>query len=439
VSNIEFTVGAKVVVASHEQTLTPGYVSIRDGRITRVADTCESCNLFFEQAAILPSLINAHTHLEFSDLEKPIAAGDSFPDWIGRVVAYRRQQLDASTDVVDARRRAAIQQGLRESFKTGTGLLADIVTPPWSPDYLQFAADRPRADLLEYFGGILDQNKAASASPQHPLVIALPEIIGMERERLKASLDWAEGLNTPPPDEHKQVLKSLGISPHSPYTIDFSTFTRADQQPAIREPVAMHLAESVEELQWLRERRGPFADAFQRLGVQPPDQLPSIQECLQFLAKYRSLIVHGNYLTMEQMRWIGDHRNLSVVYCPRTHSYFGHAPYPLQEMQNSGIRVVLGTDSRASSPDLNMWSELRHLRKCQPWMSPNQALKIATTASADALGCSADVGCIATGKLAFLSIAKLQPQEQPGELLERISLEETEINNLADLFDSSDS
>lgn len=433
-SDTEFTIGAKIVVASHEQSLAPGYVSIRNGRVTRVAKSCDSCDLFLEQAAILPGLINAHTHLEFSDLEEPIETGDSFPDWISRVVAHRRQQLDASPEMIEVRRRAAIQQGLQEAFQTGTGLLADIVTPPWSVDYLQPPTNQPIANLLNHFGGTLKRPMSVPAISQLPRVVALPEIIGMERERLEASLEWAEGLSAPPQDKQDVILKSVGLSPHSPYSIDFSAFERACFRMAIREPVAMHLAESVEELQWLTERRGPFADAFERIGAEPPDRLPSIEECLQLLSRYRSLIIHGNYLTAEQMRWIGNRPNLSVVYCPRTHSYFGHAPYPLQQLQQAGVRVVIGTDSRASTPDLNMWSELRHLRKCQPWMSPQQALEIATTSSAEALGCEHDSGAIAPGKVAFLSIVELQPQENTHELLERISLEETEITNLSTIL-----
>jgi cytosine/adenosine deaminase-related metal-dependent hydrolase len=69
-------------------------------------------------------------------------------------------------------------------------------------------------------------------------------------------------------------------------------------------------------------------------------------------------LIHGNYLTQHEIELAAKYRErLSMVYCPRTHVHFQHSPYPLNAMRQAGLRVVLGTDSRASSPDLNLWQE----------------------------------------------------------------------------------
>ena len=70
---------------------------------------------------------------------------------------------------------------------------------------------------------------------------------------------------------------------------------------------------------------------------------------------HRALVIHGNYLAGDEIDFVAAHRErMSLVYCPRTHAYFGHEPYPLAEMLAAGVRVAVGTDSRASNPDLRL-------------------------------------------------------------------------------------
>src|SRR6185295_17366822 len=80
-----------------------------------------------------------------------------------------------------------------------------------------------------------------------------------------------------------------------------------------------------------------------------------------------SLIIHGNYLDQEELEFIGAHRSrMSLVYCPRTHAYFFHSAYPLGQALSAGVRVALGTDSRASNPDLSLLGEMRHIARAHP-------------------------------------------------------------------------
>ena len=80
--------------------------------------------------AVLPGLINAHAHLEFSDLPSPLGRpGMPFTDWLAAVVTWRRQQL-AETDSVERRYRAA-ERGLEEVARTGTAAVGEIASPGW--------------------------------------------------------------------------------------------------------------------------------------------------------------------------------------------------------------------------------------------------------------------------------------------------------------------
>jgi len=147
---------------------------------------------------------------------------------------------------------------------------------------------------------------------------------------------------------------------------------------------------------------GPLRELLQRLdvwdvvGIQSPG---SIQAYLEELSKcWRAAIIHGNYLVADHQSFIGQHRDvMSVVFCPRTHSYFGHSEYPLEKMLAANVRVALGTDSRASNPDLSMITELGFVAEEFPNVSAEQLLVSATYAGAYALGLEQLVGAIAVG------------------------------------------
>ena len=116
-----------------------------------------------------------------------------------------------------------------------------------------------------------------------------------------------------------------------------------------------------------------------------------------------TLVIHGNYLDDEELAFLAVNRErMSLVYCPRTHAYFRHAPYPLAKALAAGVRVALGTDSRASNPDLDLLAEMRHVARAHPAIDPHEVLRMGTLAGAEALGRDADVGSITPGKLANL-------------------------------------
>jgi cytosine/adenosine deaminase-related metal-dependent hydrolase len=167
----------------------------------------------------------------------------------------------------------------------------------------------------------------------------------------------------------------------------------------------MHLAESREELELLRDGAGPFQELLDERSMWDSGAIPHGSrplDYLQLLARApQSLVVHGNYLDDEERGFLAASRQrMSLVYCPRTHAYFGHVPYPLAETLAAGVRVVLGTDSRASNPDLDLWAEMQFAAKAHPKVTPADVLQMGTLASAEALGCADNVGSLSAGKYA---------------------------------------
>jgi cytosine/adenosine deaminase-related metal-dependent hydrolase len=221
-------------------------------------------------------------------------------------------------------------------------------------------------------------------------------------------------------EEHLQAWQGrprlqAGLSPHAPYTVHPDLMAGAvSLSRRYACPIAMHVAESREEIRLLARGDGPFADLLRERGVWRPELFGgrAIGELLRTLAgAWRVLVVHGNYLTAEDRELVAAHaERMSVIYCPRTQAWFGHDAYPLAEMLAAGVPVALGTDSRASNPDLSLLAEMRYIARHHPAVRPAEILELGTLAGARALGQAADHGSIAPGRAADLIAVALPAQ-----------------------------
>jgi cytosine/adenosine deaminase-related metal-dependent hydrolase len=210
---------------------------------------------------------------------------------------------------------------------------------------------------------------------------------------------------------------TAGIGPHAPYTVHPELLTRLARLSAERRlPMAFHLAESREEIELLQTGGGPFRELLVDRGVWDPAAIRRGTQPIDYLEPLcgaaRVLVVHGNYLRRAELAFLAaQSATMALVFCPRTHAYFGHAAYPLAEALSLGVRVALGTDSRASNPDLGLLGELHFLAGHYPAVSPVQLLRMATMSGAEALGQAHLMGTITAGKLANLCSVSLPEHE----------------------------
>ncbi len=346
-----------------------GVVSINGDRIvgvgTKPSEDAELRDL--GDVVLLPGFVNAHTHLEFSDLAQPLGDPNcALPDWIRWVIANRKSQVSPST---------AVCAGLEESVRAGVTTLGEIATSP-----VRLADDVKRPD-----------------------VVGFHEVIGFSAARVDSVFaDVQDRLSQTPAAYHP------GISPHAPYTVHPELLERLVRLAAQRQlPVAMHLAESREELQLLGENSGPFRDLLEERSMWDRAVFASRRQTLDYLRVLaqapRVLVIHGNYLSQEEMEFLATQDHMSVVYCPRTHAYFGHSAYPLQELLQHGVRLAIGTDSRASNPDLSLLGELRYMARSFTDLTPQEIVQLGTIEGARALGFEHKVGSLEVGKLANLT------------------------------------
>jgi cytosine/adenosine deaminase-related metal-dependent hydrolase len=115
------------------------------------------------------------------------------------------------------------------------------------------------------------------------------------------------------------------------------------------------------------------------------------------------IAVHANCLGEDDARLIGE-RGASVVHCPRSHAYFKHPRFPIDQLFAAGVNLCLGTDSLASvrserrrPPRLSMFEELRELANREPALGPEELLRLATVNGARALGLAGKLGELRPG------------------------------------------
>ncbi|HRA90299.1 MAG TPA: amidohydrolase family protein [Planctomycetaceae bacterium] len=331
----------------------------QDGVVTEIRSLPASASDILP-VIVTPTFVNPHTHLEFSSLRQPLTPALPFPDWIKSVIQWRRNE-GIDTD-------PAIRLGLAESLCGGVTAIGEITT----------------AQHI----GLEDQADGCS-------VISFREFIGLRQDRIPELLRQAADHLSQAVESGGSNTVTFGISPHAPYTVHPELFASLVELSMERNAVvAMHLAETSDELQLLTDGTGRFANFLSELGLWDAATFPggrSIREFLEQLAQVpKALAIHGNYFSNADIAFVAQHPNIATVYCPRTHAFFQHAPHPMPQLLAVGARVILGTDSRASNPDLSIWKELQFAATHFPDIPIPQLLAMITTHAADALGLPPD-------------------------------------------------
>ena len=372
---------ARWVVRVVGEALDGGAVTVVDGRIASIDRHAPAGAVDLGDVALLPAWINAHCHLEFSELTQPLGEpGQPLPDWIKTVIAWKRGRTTSS--------RGAIEQGLRESHAGGVAAIGEIGT-----------------------------GDAWDATLVPPLdVTVFQETICLHPDRFVESMQGAKHFIN---ERSLGATWQTGLSPHAPYTVHPELLDHLLDLAARRQlPVAMHLAESREELELLASGQGALRSMLDGVGIiWPAEEMRSFRRPLAYLERLarapRSLVVHGNYLASDEIAYIAQQRErMTVVYCPRTHAYFQHERHPLVELLHSGAAVAIGTDGRGSNPDLDLLAELRCVAREFPELSPRKIIELGTIDGARALGIHHRLGSLEVGKQAAFVAVPLDSVEQ---------------------------
>jgi cytosine/adenosine deaminase-related metal-dependent hydrolase len=335
----------------------------------------------FGRAVLLPGLVNAHTHLELSYLAGAVAPAARFTDWIRQLMALRRMQPEPAAPAILGPMRDDIAQLRRD----GTAIVGDVSNTLVSVPALA-EAGQPAAVFFE-------QVRFRAVDAEAALSAAAGRLAGL----------------TAPPDVR------VALAPHAPYSVSPRLFQllrhELDRDPFAR--TSVHVAESREEATLLERGTGAWRDLLEELRAWDPEWTPPGCSPVEYLDRMRVLgervlAVHCVQASFADLGRIAG-RRATIVTCPRSNRHVGVGSPPITEFYASGAAVAIGTDSRASAPDLSIWPELAEMRRLAPGVPASRLLESATRVGAECLGFGADFGTIEAGKRAALVAVSVPP------------------------------
>ena len=375
------------VVPIEGEPIRDGWVTVDRGRIValgRRAANDATAGVELGDVALMPGLVNAHTHLELSYLRDQVTPSSSFTAWVRQILQARRQRMQQP--LRDPAVMAAVDAAIDESVRCGTAVVGEITNTLVTFDKL--AASRLAGVVFwELIGFKIDGDFDAMVGHAVAELEALPATDAIR----------------------------VSLAAHAPYSVA-PLFFQAIKKALARMPFvpcSVHLAEGVEEVELLMTGAGPWKTlmtdigswnhAWTAPGVSPVQYLDD----MGFIDN-RLLVVHGVQMTTEDLAMLKA-RGATLVTCPRSNVHTGAGLPPIVEFYESGVRIAIGTDSLASSPDLNVFAEIATLHALAPSVPAASLLESATIQGARALGFEADYGTIESGKVARLLTVDVPP------------------------------
>jgi len=318
------------------------------------------------ERAVLPGLINAHCHLDYTCLRGSIPPRESFTDWI-RAINAAKAQLTMEDYV------RSIDDGFAEAKRFGTTTIVNLTA---FPEVLS----RVQPPIRTWW---------------------FPELIDV-RERITAENLNAQCIQV------SERAKHWGLAPHAPFTAS-SDLYRTCETIAERENILLttHLAESKEEMAMFREAKGALYGFLKGIGRDMTDcgNVTPIEAVLRRIgsANRPYLFAHLNEISEHDFDRLKKSASAaSIAHCPRSRRYFDHSPFQFERLRELGMNVCLGTDSLASNEDLSLFAEMRAFQTEFPDVSAESILGMVTRNPAGSLGQTDALGKIAPGFFADL-------------------------------------
>jgi cytosine/adenosine deaminase-related metal-dependent hydrolase len=364
---------ARTVVTMDGAPIDNGAVAISGNRIADVGKFDEITSgkageiVDLGEQALLPGLINAHCHLDYTCLRGKIPPQKSFADWI-RAINTEKAKLSPKDYL------ASINDGFAEAKRFGTTTIANLTA---FPELIPKISGPIRT---WWFAELIDVRAPDRAG----------EIVELAIESLKSAHNW-------------------GLAPHALFTASKKLYRRCEEI-ARRNDILLttHLAESQEEMEMFHDASGLLYEFLKSIGRPMNDcgsktplglfvGAPGDGALPNWIVAHLNELIESDFDSLER-----SETRFHVVHSPRSHDYFKHSRFPFEKLRALGFNICLGTDSLASNENLSLFAEMRAFQKEFPGVPPEEVLQMVTVNPARALrqenalgrirrGCRADL------------------------------------------------
>lgn len=321
------------------------------GQYGDAAELDSTAGVSFYAGMLIPSLVNAHTHLELSHLRGAIPERCGYAGFASAIARHRNNSTPAE-------RQQAMAEADREMFEAGIGAAGDIANDDSSL-------------------GV----KAASRISYHTFC----EVFGLKNNNFSQASKMVGRHGT----------AELSLTPHSLYSLNDEMLKRLCREG--EGVLSIHFMESPAELE-LFEGRGPLREWFDAQGFEcdflhygsPAERLAAC------VPSGRSImLVHCTCVTQRDIDVIMNHFRAPVYWClcPSSNDYITGLQPDVGMLRRNGLNICVGTDSLASNRSLTMLEELRSLSH----IPATEVLRWATSVGAAALGLDGGAGRLESG------------------------------------------
>lgn len=346
----------------------------------------------FGESAILPGLINTHSHLELTAMRGFLETDEmDFFAWLRKLTTVRLERMTAQDLHVSA------AWGACEAVRAGVTCVADASDS---------AGDSMRALRDVGLRGIVFQE---SFGPD-------PRLANENFEKLITKVNRLR--------EQETTLVRCGVSPHAPYTVcapQLEMISRFAVDEGL--PMMMHAAETRMEVSLIRDGSGPFADGLRNRGIKW--QAPGVSP-IQYLKSLgvlqtRALLAHCIHVDEADIE-ILKQTETKVAHCPKSNAKLGHGIAPFGRFLDKGINVGLGSDSVGSNNTCDLFEEARFALMMarsksrgdteRPDVSAHEVLETISVGGARALGLEGQAGELREGLQADFAVVSLDGAHQ---------------------------
>jgi len=327
------------------------------------------------EQALLPGLINAHCHLDYTCLRGKIPPQKSFANWI-RAINAEKAKLSEQDYL------ASIADGFAEAKRFGTTTIANLTAFP------ELIPQVNPPIRTWWFAELIDVRNPNRTS----------DLVELAIDAMKRARDLGGG---------------IGLAPHALFTASANLYRRCEEIAQCENILlTTHLAEAREEMSMFHDASGPLYEFLKSIGRDMSDC--GHETPFAWFAKIAGapagrtlitewIVAHLNELAESDFELLEESTSkLHVVHSPRSHAYFGHSRFPFERLRSLGFNICLGTDSLASNEDLSLFAEMRAFQRSEPAFSPKEVLEMVTGNAALALGKPQALGRIHANRFADL-------------------------------------